>query len=115
MMDGIEDKIKRVERNVNDPTDLEVIREWRDTLRLSFEREKYFDLKETKDLIRFIKNRIKDCRLTLSSSEGLEKVDNLALHARLKELVSMLDLLAKDPRKERRQLEAEIDRELQNV
>ena len=112
-MDEIEVKIKQLEKQY--PDDPETIKEWRDLLRQSFEDEKFLEIGAVKQLVNHLRVRIKTIRIRLSSPPALEKADALALHARLDELASLLALLAKDPKKQRKQLEAEIDAEMQNA
>lgn len=108
MPEEIDDKINKIASQYTDPDDVAVIQEWRDRLRLSFEIEEYLDHPKTRDLVKYLKKRILDIREKLSTVEGLEKVDNLVLHARRDELASLLSLLAKDPKQERASIEQEV-------
>lgn len=108
----IQDKIKQAKKRFDDPYDQDIIREWEEKLAKINRKAKYFERPETKELIAYLKKRIKDIRITLAETVGMEKDRNIALHARREEDESILAIISKDSAADLAALQEEIDRDL---
>lgn len=106
------DKIKELKNRYDDPDDQEIVKEWEDKLQKINKKSKYFKLEETRNLTAYIQKRIKDIKISLAETVGLEKDKNIAMHARRQELESILKIISEDSEKDLVQLESEIDVEL---
>lgn len=108
-MTKLSQKIDELEKEYTDPLDLEKIDMWRKQISSAQLRAKFYNLEVSKQIARFLKNRIQEINSKLSNQVGMERVDNLAWHARKEENMALLSFFIKDPNREMSDIEEEVD------
>ena len=108
-MKKVSDKIQRLRKEYQHPEDVEYLKDIEDRAINATRRAKYYDLEATKDVVVYLKERLKSLKLKLVTEVGMEREDNLALHGRRQEIEDLLGFFAKDPVAEIEQIEKEVD------
>lgn len=110
----IKSNIEKLKRDYTDPADKEVLDEWEKRLATTLTRQRYLELDQTKELVAYLKKRLRDIRIKLSSDSNMDIISVKSYHWLASEIKELLALLVINPEKEMRLLENEIAESLGN-
>jgi hypothetical protein len=104
--------IEKLKKSYTDPDDKDVLQGWEARISKIMLRNGYLELDQTKETIAYLRKRLRDIKIKLSSDETLEAVDIRAWHRVAKEIKELLALFLVEPERELRIIDEEIARAL---
>lgn len=106
---NLSEKIKKLGEEYTDPDDANKLVEWQEIISKAQLKEKFYALTVSQDIKHYLISRIKGIKMKLATTEGMERVDNLAWHARKQENESLLAFFSSNPQQDIKDIENEID------